>query len=142
MAFGDKKKEPTEIYLQNEKINITTLPKITTKELSKYNGVDIPKYYVGIKKIIYDVTSNSNSYKPGKGYNVFVGKDASRLLGTSSLKLKPNDQGQTFESWDYSDFNDKEMKVLNDWVEFFKMRYPIVGIVDDGEIKEEVEESI
>ncbi|KAI5966214.1 uncharacterized protein KGF55_000523 [Candida pseudojiufengensis] len=139
MAFGDKNLEPTEIYLQNDKIDIENLPKFTITELSKYNGKDKPQYYVAIKRLIYDVTSNSDSYKPGKGYNVFVGKDSSRLLGTSSLKLKPNEEGKTPESWDYSDFGDKELKVLNDWVKFFKMRYPIVGVVaieedDDGKI--------
>lgn len=46
---------------------------------------------------------------PGKGYNVFAGKDASRGLGMSSLK--PEDAVS-----DYSTLDEKQLKVLDDWV--------------------------
>lgn len=46
---------------------------------------------------------------PGKGYHIFAGKDASKGLGMSSLK--PEDAVP-----DYSSLDDKQMKVLNDWV--------------------------
>ena len=47
--------------------------------------------------------------EPGKGYNIFAGKDASKGLGMSSLK--PEDAVS-----DYSTLDDKQMKVLDDWV--------------------------
>ena len=43
---------------------------------------------MAIKGVIFDVTRNTASYGPGKGYNVFVGKDASRALAKSSLKVE------------------------------------------------------
>lgn len=46
---------------------------------------------------------------PGKGYHIFAGKDGSRGLGKSSLK--PEDAVA-----DYSTLDDKELKVLDDWV--------------------------
>ena len=49
---------------------------------------------------------------PGNGYHIFAGKDASRGLGMSSLK--PEDAVS-----DYSTLTEAQMKVLNDWHEFF-----------------------
>lgn len=46
---------------------------------------------------------------PGKGYHIFAGKDGSRGLGMSSLK--PEDAVP-----DYSTLDDKQLKVLDDWV--------------------------
>lgn len=47
--------------------------------------------------------------EPGKGYHIFAGKDGSRGLGMSSLK--PEDAVS-----DYSTLDDKQLKVLDDWV--------------------------
>lgn len=47
--------------------------------------------------------------EPGKGYHIFAGKDGSRGLGMSSLK--PEDAVP-----DYSTLDDKQLKVLDDWV--------------------------
>lgn len=57
-----------------------------------------------------------------KGYSVFAGKDASRGLGMSSLN--PEDAVS-----DYSTLNDAQRKVLDDWAEYYKKRYNIVGRV-------------
>lgn len=46
---------------------------------------------------------------PGKGYHIFAGKDASKGLGMSSLK--PEDAVS-----DYSSLDEKQLKVLDDWV--------------------------
>jgi predicted heme/steroid binding protein len=85
-------------------------------------GVQNPKVYVAIKGVIFDVTRNSASYGPGKGYNVFVGKDASRALAKSSLKIED-------AIAKYDDLPEKELKVLDDWFTFFSNRYNIVGRV-------------
>ncbi|GAA5942491.1 hypothetical protein JCM10213_004791 [Rhodosporidiobolus nylandii] len=95
------------------------------EELAKYDGTNAEvgeKIYVAIKGQIFDVSAKKDMYGPGCGYNVFVGKDASRGLGKSSLK--PEDAVA-----DYSTLTPDEMKVLDDWEKYFKKRYNIVGKV-------------
>ncbi|KAH3665924.1 hypothetical protein OGAPHI_004113 [Ogataea philodendri] len=82
----------------------------------------------GIKGTVFDVSHNHNAYGVGKGYHVFVGRDASRALGKSSLK--PEDTALDV-SWDYSTLTEKQLKVLDDWYTFFSNRYNIVGRVSD-----------
>jgi Cytochrome b5-like Heme/Steroid binding domain len=62
--------------------------------------------------VVFDVTRKADVYGPGKSYNLFAGKDASRALGMSSLK--PEDAVS-----DYSTLGESEMKVLDDWEGFF-----------------------
>ncbi|KAG7697731.1 hypothetical protein KL930_000214 [Ogataea haglerorum] len=84
--------------------------------------------YIAIKGTVFDVSHNQAAYGVGKGYHVFVGKDASRALGKSSLK--PEDTSPDI-SWDYSTLTEKQLKVLDDWFTFFSNRYNIVGRVSD-----------
>ena len=49
---------------------------------------------------------------PGKGYNVFAGRDASKALGKSSMKAEDL-------SADYSELTEWELKVLDDWVAYY-----------------------
>lgn len=83
-------------------------------------GVQNPRIFVAIKGTIFDVTRNAASYGPGKGYSVFVAKDASRALAKSSLK--PEDAVPY-----YQDLSPKELKVLEDWYTYFSFRYNVVG---------------
>ena len=62
---------------------------------------------------IFDVSRKADVYGPGKSYNVFAGKDGSKGLGMSSLK--PQDAVA-----DYKGLDEKEMKTLDEWYEFFK----------------------
>lgn len=101
---------------------------ITMADISKCDGERNKCMYIGIKGIVFDVTENIKAYGVGKGYHVFVGKDASRALGKSSLK--PEDTDPKI-SWDYSVLNEKEMKVLDDWYTFFSKRYNVVGKISD-----------
>ena len=49
-------------------------------ELSKFDGTNPSSpIYLAIKGIVFDVSSQRDMYKPGAGYNVFAGKDASRV---------------------------------------------------------------
>jgi membrane-associated progesterone receptor component len=107
----------------------------TIEQLKAYNGSDPAKpIYVAIKGIsiayslkimvivhwltrsppgtIFDVSHKADVYGPGKSYNIFAGKDASKGLGMSSLE--PENAVA-----DYSDLNEADMKVLNDWHSFF-----------------------
>ncbi|BGP39893.1 hypothetical protein JCM10450v2_003867 [Rhodotorula kratochvilovae] len=97
----------------------------SSAELAKYDGKDeATPIYVGIKGRIYDVSAKRDMYGPGCGYHVFVGKDASRALGKSSLKLED-------AVADYSTLTEEESKVLDDWEKYFQKRYNIVGKVVD-----------
>ncbi|GME68357.1 unnamed protein product [Ambrosiozyma monospora] len=84
--------------------------------------------YIAIKGTVFDVTANQGAYGVGKGYHVFVGRDASRALGKSSLDKADVDEAV---SWNYSTLNMKQLKVLDDWFMYFKNRYNIVGKVSD-----------
>lgn len=95
---------------------------ISVEELAKADGVHSNKLYVAIKGTVFDVTRNTASYGPGKGYHIFAGKDASRALAKSSLK-------QEDALPDYEDLSEKQKKVLDDWFYFFRLRYNIVGKV-------------
>ncbi|KAG0049215.1 hypothetical protein BGZ83_005942 [Gryganskiella cystojenkinii] len=96
----------------------------SAQDLSQYNGSDASKpIYVAIKGKVFDVTLKPEMYGPGKNYNVFAGKDASKALGMSSTK--PEDCVA-----DYSGLNDEQRKTLDDWVTFFEKRYTVVGTVN------------
>jgi len=95
----------------------------TPEELRVYDGsVPGKPIYVAIKGTIFDVSRKADVYGLGKSYNVFAGKDGSKGLGMSSLK--PQDAVA-----DYKDLDEKEMKTLDEWYDFFKKRYNIVGRV-------------
>ncbi|KAJ8597441.1 progesterone binding protein [Rhizopogon salebrosus TDB-379] len=97
----------------------------TLDQLKKFDGSDLSKpIYVSIKGIVFDVTRKRDVYGPGKGYNIFAGKDGSKGLGKSSLSLEDAVP-------DYSDLPENERKVLDDWFSFFQKRYNIVGRVTD-----------
>jgi membrane-associated progesterone receptor component len=110
---------------------------ITTKELALHNGADSSKpIWVAVKGTVFDVSRNKDAYgktpkpiggsaresllfyreyswiAPGKGYNVFAGRDASKALGKSSMK--PEDL-----SADYSELTEWELKVLDDWLAYY-----------------------
>ena len=61
---------------------------------------------------VFDVSSKRDVYGPGQSYSVFAGKDPSRGLGMSSLNPE-------HAVPDYSQLDEKDMKVLNDWHSFF-----------------------
>lgn len=77
---------------------------------------------VAILGKIYDVTKN-DVYAPGKGYNVFTGRDASRALAKSSLE-----ESDCVD--DIEGLTDEELTTLKDWNTFFSYRYNVVGRVE------------
>lgn len=96
---------------------------VPTTYLSKCTGHDatLPTL-VAIKGHVFDVSRNE-VYAPGKGYNVFTGRDASCALGKTSLEeVDCHD--------DVSGLTQKEVGVLEDWFTFFRYRYNIVGRVE------------
>ncbi|KAF8937850.1 hypothetical protein BGZ58_002058 [Dissophora ornata] len=98
----------------------------TPEELAQHDGADEDKsIYVAIKGTVYDVTTKKAMYGPSGGYHCFAGKDSSKALGKSSLKVEDCVA-------DYSDLDEKERKTLDDWYAFFEKRYPIVGKTADA----------
>lgn len=134
-SSGADTPQPTEFEIHNNKIDINTLPIFTRSQLAIYNGVDNPNLYVAIRGYIYDVSANTKSYGPGKGYHKLVGKDVSRLLGLNRLQLKeePDNCSLQRTTWYTQDFDDKQNLIVDKWVIFFKKRYNIIGIVVDHE---------
>lgn len=83
-----------------------------------------PPILIGAGEYVFDVSFGGTSfYGKGGPYHVFAGRDASRALGKMSLDVKDAENSDT------SDFTEKEIKILNDWIKTFKdrKRYPVVG---------------
>lgn len=119
-------KEDPEVTAHNKSLDVTQLPIFSRDQLAMYNGLDQRPIYIAIKGYVYDVTSNAKSYGPGKSYNKLVGKDSTRLLGLNKLVDKEEKQ-----SWDVSDFSEKQHGSVGKWVEFFERRYRIVGVIGE-----------
>lgn len=109
---------------------------ISVDELLKFNGLieGIPEgeykcyathpIYLGAGDFVFDVSFGGVSmYGKGGPYQRFAGKDASRALALMSFDVKD------LENTDTSDLDEKQLKVLSDWVDNFKKKkgYPVVG---------------
>ncbi|KAJ9102992.1 hypothetical protein QFC19_004549 [Naganishia cerealis] len=97
--------------------------RITPSQLAANDGrTPETPIWLAIKGTVFDVTPKRAMYGPGAGYHVFAGKDGSVGLGKSSLK--PEDAIP-----DYTTLEPAEMKVLDQWYDFFSKRYNVVGKV-------------
>ena len=85
---------------------------------------------MGIKGLVFDVTGK-DVYAEGGGYSVFAGKDASCALGKMKFEEELMDPGRNH--WRTA-LNEKETKIMDDWVIYYAKRYPIVGRIDYTEI--------
>ncbi|CAD6499811.1 BgTH12-03918 [Blumeria graminis f. sp. triticale] len=92
---------------------------ITLDELRRADGHN--HCYVAIKGKVFDVSGNK-AYLPGGSYHVFAGRDASRALALTSVKIE-----DVRPEWE--DLDAKEKKTLDDWMIFFSKRYNVVGTV-------------
>mmetsp|Transcript_6647 Transcript_6647/g.11838 ORF Transcript_6647/g.11838 Transcript_6647/m.11838 type:complete len:281 (+) Transcript_6647:93-935(+) len=112
---------------------------ISMEELAKYDGMnqEIPEgehagyatrpIYLGALDKVFDVSFGGvPMYGKDGPYNRFAGKDASRALALMSFDPKD------VENTDISDLEEKQVKVLKDWVKSFeeKKGYPVVGKLD------------
>ena len=113
---------------------------ISSEELAKYNGLNESKpegdvhqgyarepIYLGAVELVFDVSFGGvPMYGKDGPYNRFAGKDASRALALMSFDPKD------VENTDLSDLEEKQLKVLKDWVDNFKNKkgYPVVGKLD------------
>uniref|UniRef100_A0A7S3ZD27 Cytochrome b5 heme-binding domain-containing protein n=2 Tax=Lotharella globosa TaxID=91324 RepID=A0A7S3ZD27_9EUKA len=76
--------------------------------------------------MIFDVTTNPDSYGPDAGYGLFAGRDASRGLGKMSLEEEDCDVRHI------KDFSKYETETLDQWIMMFLSKYPIVGRLKDA----------
>ena len=99
---------------------------LTPKQLLAYDGADGSKpVLLAARGVIYDVTAGSDFYGAGGSYNVFSGKDCSRALAKMSLSL--SDVSSAVD-----DLTEDEKKTLDDWIQKFQGKYPVVGNVKHG----------
>ena len=91
------------------------------------DGYATAPIYLGAGGKVFDVSFGGVTfYGKGNSYNLFAGCDASRALAKMSFDK------ENIRNPDVSDLDEKEQKVLSDWVKTFKERksYPIVGIME------------
>lgn len=106
---------------------------LTKDDLSKHtgdSGEEVPDgyatapIYVGAAGKVFDTSFGGvEFYGPKGGYNKFAGRDVSRAL--AKMSFDPAD----LENTSTDDLDEKQKKVLADWVKTFEGRkgYPIVG---------------
>jgi predicted heme/steroid binding protein len=91
----------------------------TLAELKQFDGSDLDDpIYVGIKGVVYDMTTARNFYGKDKAYNIFTGRDASRNLAKMDLK------GQDSH---VNDLTVEEKQCLDQWETKLASKYPAVG---------------
>ena len=120
-------KTPIEDLLKMPERSDKSLPIFTLEELSKYHG-KAEKRLVGAKGLVFDVSSNEVYKAPEGGYNMFCGKDASVALANM------NHEADYFnvKKHDWRKLDKEKLTTLNQWVDFFEKRYPIVGYIFDS----------
>jgi membrane-associated progesterone receptor component len=120
-------------FVPNEKLKDLADRVLNADDLSKHcgdSGEEVPEgyatapIYVGVGDKVFDASFGGvEFYGPKGGYNRFAGKDVSRAL--AKMSFDPAD----LENTCVDDLEDKQKKVLADWVKTFeeKKAYPIVG---------------
>ncbi|CAD2214900.1 hypothetical protein AGDE_12743 [Angomonas deanei] len=90
----------------------------TKEDLAQYDGVQNPQILISLKRKVYEV--DPHFYGPGQHYHCFAGREASRPLAKSQL----ND-AEANKYW--VDCTDEELETLDEYVELFDSKYPVVG---------------
>ena len=105
---------------------LSDLPEITLEKLAEHScKSEDKKVWVGMKGLVFDV-SGKDVYMEGGGYSVFTGKDASCAL--AKMKFEEDLMNPSKLRWSTPGaLNEKEQKVLDDWVVFYRKRYALIG---------------
>jgi len=97
---------------------------LTLEELRKYDGSDpTSPILMGVKGIIYDVTSGAGFYGPGGAYASFSGKDASRALAKGVTDENVASDAKL------DDLTKDELDTLNEWASHYATKYEVIGKV-------------
>jgi len=99
-------------------------------QMRMFNGQDHQKILISLQGTIYDVTSAPEFYGKDGGYHVYAGREAGRALGKMTLGQPEHDED--LENPWKSDLDEKQEKVLRDWIKLYKRKYPVVGVVQRG----------
>lgn len=107
----------------------------TADELLIFDGERSEKIYIALNGYVYDVTSASDLYKrqpddldTDDGYFLFAGHDVTYALARMSLDR--NDIGIQ----EYT-LNEEDKKLVLEWQQTFRRKYPIVGRFQTNEKK-------
>ncbi|XP_022918118.1 neuferricin homolog [Onthophagus taurus] len=109
-------------YQKGVNLNDNKMKLFTPEELSLCSGVDKKHLYLAILGNVFDVSKGSKHYGPGKTYNCFIGKDASRNFIDG--KFNKEDISDDVIGLDINDF-----KSLDYWLKFYKKEYIKVGVL-------------
>lgn len=104
--------------------------KIGVKEMSLEELADASKEGAGLlgcKGRVFDVSSNE-MYAPDGAYHLFVGKDASVALSKMKFNKEFLDPSQLHWA---RDLDEKELNILEDWVDRFEGKYELVAYIKD-----------
>ena len=100
--------------------------KFTLEELRVFNGIPKEKnpkakIYIGVKGVVFDMSSASNFYGPPEGpYCIFAGRDASVALAKTQVNASLLDMPIT-------DLTPEEHNTLNEWFAKYVEKYPQIG---------------
>ncbi|ORX71877.1 membrane-associated progesterone receptor component 1 [Linderina pennispora] len=101
--------------------------KYTKRELSQFTGENNTPVLIGLAGKVYDVSAGRGFYGPGGPYNLFAGRDASRLLATQSF-----DEGITEEELDapidkLEGLTEDDLEQMDAYIGLFNVKYLCVG---------------
>ncbi|GJQ75665.1 hypothetical protein Trydic_g17740 [Trypoxylus dichotomus] len=94
----------------------------TSEELKLYDGINKKELYLAVLGNVFDVTKGAQHYGPGKTYNIFIGRDASRNFIDGKFN-----QGDASD--DIINLSHKDLLSIHDWLRFYKKEYKKVGIL-------------
>ncbi|RAK72158.1 cytochrome b5 [Aspergillus fijiensis CBS 313.89] len=105
-----------------ESLDLDKLDPISPHELHLADGTDPARPTLfAIKGIVFDVSRNP-AFAPGGCYHEYAGKDPSHALARSSFQ-------KSSCTAEFHHLGEQEQTILNEWFEFYKKRYRIVGKV-------------
>ena len=100
---------------------------VTFSELEDGDGTDGAPIYVALRGRVYDVSTGTAFYGPGKPYHHFVGRDASRAFATGCRAAE-------CVSADLDGLTPSQLRELDRWMEMYEThdKYTFVGtLVED-----------
>ncbi|KPI85931.1 hypothetical protein ABL78_5015 [Leptomonas seymouri] len=99
---------------------VSNIPKkgYTRDQLAQYDGVKNERILMSVKMKVYEVAPQF--YGPGQHYHIFAGTEASRALAKADLTGKCLNQY-------WVNCTEDELEVLEEYVEKFNSKYPVVG---------------
>ncbi|KPA82389.1 putative mitochondrial hypothetical protein [Leptomonas pyrrhocoris] len=99
---------------------VSNIPKkgYTREQLEQYDGVKNERILMSVKMKVYEVAPHF--YGPGQHYHIFAGTEASRALAKADLTGKYLNQY-------WVNCTEEELEVLEEYVEKFNLKYPVVG---------------